>query len=92
MSSPQHQADSTVTETSGGSRQEPKEEAPAGARTSAAPTAEATDVTGDELFCKKTGKVMAWDQAACPCTGKPCAYRGECQIQIVLAELKNDTD
>ena len=47
------------------------------------------DASDDLLTCKKTGKVMSWDQAECPNKGETCAYRAECQIQVVIAEMRD---
>ncbi len=49
----------------------------------------AVDASDDLLTCKKTGKVMSWDEAECPNKGKPCGYRAECQIQVVIAERRD---
>ena len=56
------------------------------------PTESSVGAPEDLLVCKKTGQTMTWDEAHCPNKGKPCGYRGECQIQVVLDELKDSED
>jgi hypothetical protein len=52
-------------------------------------TESASDACDDLLICKKTGKTMTWDQAECPNKGESCSYRAECQIQVVMDEMKD---
>lgn len=56
------------------------------------PNAARTSTDGDQetIVCRKTGKVMSWDEADCPNKGKTCGYRGECQIPF-LAEERNES-
>ena len=56
------------------------------------PARSCTDAADDGLTCKKTGTAMTWDQASCPNLGKPCGYRAECQIQVVQAEMKDESN
>ncbi len=45
----------------------------------------------DKIVCRKTGKVMSWDEAHCPNKGKTCGYRAECQIPFI-AEERDESD